>query len=100
MKCMNHNLIKQTNTYSKKEFEDISDKNYLKVGDHYHYRGKYKGTSHSICVLRNEIPQEIPAVIYEYDYHFIIKELSGKFEGQFECLGKNTETCMIFSVPI
>ena len=26
-----------------------------------------------------------------YGYHFIIKELAEKFEGQFECLGENTE---------
>ena len=24
-------------------------------------------------------------------YHFIIKELAKEFEGQFECLGENTE---------
>ena len=26
-----------------------------------------------------------------YDYHFIIKELVKEFEGNFECLGENTE---------
>ena len=26
-----------------------------------------------------------------YDYHFIIKNLTNEFEGQFECLGENTE---------
>ena len=33
-----------------------------------------------------------------HDYHFIIKELTGKVEGQFECLGENTEKYIIFSV--
>ena len=32
--------------------------------------------------------------------HFIIKELANEFEGQFECLGENTEKCKTFSVPI
>ena len=35
-----------------------------------------------------------------YDYHFIIKELAGKFEGKLECLGENTKKCITFSVTI
>ena len=35
-----------------------------------------------------------------YDYHFIIKELLKEFNGNFECLGENTEKCVTFSVPI
>ena len=35
-----------------------------------------------------------------YDYHFIIKELVKEFNGNFECLGENTEKCITFSVPI
>ena len=34
-----------------------------------------------------------------YDYHFIIKELAEEFEGQFECLGENTEKYITFSEP-
>ena len=35
-----------------------------------------------------------------YDYHFIIKELAEESEGQFECLGDNTEKYITFSMPI
>ena len=35
-----------------------------------------------------------------YDYHFIIKDLTEEFEGEFECLGKNTEKYITFLVPI
>ena len=35
-----------------------------------------------------------------YDYHYIIKELAEEFEGEFECLGENTEKYISFSVPI
>ena len=35
-----------------------------------------------------------------YDYHFKIKELAEEFEGEFECLGENTEKYITFSVPI
>ena len=36
---------------------------------------------------------------YTYHYHFIIKELAKKFDGQFECLGENTEKYITSSVP-
>ena len=35
-----------------------------------------------------------------YGYHFIIKELVKQFNGNFECLGENTEKYITFSVPI
>ena len=35
-----------------------------------------------------------------YYYHFIMKELAKEFEGNFECLGENTEKYITFSVPI
>ena len=53
--------------------------------------------------MRYKIPKEIPAVFHNgstYDYHFIIKELAKEFEGNFECLGENTEKYITFSVPI
>ena len=68
-----------------------------------HYTGKYRGAAHSICNLRYETPKKIPIVFHNdstYDYNFIIKELAKEFEGQFECLGKNLEKYITFSVPI
>ena len=35
-----------------------------------------------------------------YDYDFVTKMLAKEFEGQFECLGENTEKHITFSVPI
>ena len=49
------------------------------------------------------MPNEIPVVFHNssnYDYHFIIKELANRFEGQFECLGENSEKYKTFSVLI
>ena len=43
---------------------------------------------------------EIPVVFHNglnYNYHFIVKELSKAFEGQFERLGENTEKYKTFS---
>ena len=86
----------------KKEFNNNEKKNY-KVRDHCHYTGKCIGATHNICSLRYKVPKEIPIVFHNssiYDYHFIIKELVKEFEGNFECLGENTEKYITFSVPI
>ena len=99
------NYNKQKVSYiCKKEFNTgDSDKKYHKVKDHCHYMGKYRGAAHNICNLRYKIPKEIPIVFHNgstYDYHFIIKELVKEFDGNFECLGENTEKYITFSVPI
>ena len=85
--------------YAKKFSTDDSDKNHHKVRDHCHYTGKYRGVTHDICNLRYKIPIEIPVIFHNgstYDYRFIIKELTEEFEGQFECLGENTEKYITF----
>ena len=75
----------------------------FKVKDHCHYTGKYKGAAHDICNFRYKIPKEFPVLFHHgstYDYHFIIKQLAEEFEGEFECLGENTEKYINFAVPI
>ena len=79
------------------------DKNNRKVRDHCHYTDKYRDAAHSICKLIFNVPSEIPVVFYNSsncDYHFIIKKLAKEREGQFECLGENTEKYKNFSVSI
>ena len=56
-----------------------------------------------MCNLRYKVPKNIPVIFHNgstYDYHFIIKELASEFDGNFECLGENTEKYITFSVPI
>ena len=63
--------------------------NHWKVRDHCHYTGKYRGATHNICNLKFNVPNEIPVACHNgsnYDYHFVIKELSKEFEREFECL--------------
>ena len=86
----------------KKEFS-VNDKEFHKFRDHCHYTGKYRGAAHYICNLRYKIPEEILVVFHNgstYNYYFIIKELAKEFEGQFECLGENTEKYIPLSVLI
>ena len=76
-------------------------KNYRKVRDHCHYAGTYRGAAHSICNFKFNLPNEVPVVFHNVsDYNcFIVKELANESEGQFECLGENTEKYKKFSVP-
>ena len=68
--------------------------------DHCHYTRKFRGAAHSECNLRYKVPKKIPVVFRNgltYDYHFIIKKLAEECEGQYECLGENTEKDYFFS---
>ena len=99
----NHNKQKVCHICRKEFNTDDNDKKYHKLKDHCHYTGKYRVSAHDICNLRYKTPKEIPVVFHNgstYDYHFIIKELAEEFEGEFECLGENTEKYITFSVPI
>ena len=84
----------------KKEFNN-NDKKQQKGKDHCHYTGKYRGAAHNICNLRYKVLKEIPVVFHNGStYHFIIKELVKEFNGNFDCLGENTEKYITFSVPL
>ena len=78
-------------------------KKYLEVRDDCHYTWEYRGAVQSICSLKYCVPKKILLVFYNgsnYDYHFIIKELTEKFKNQFICLGEKTEKCIAFTVSI
>ena len=52
-----------------------------------------------ICIYKFNVSNEIPVIFHNgtnYDYHFVIKELANKFQGQFQCLGENTERFFSF----
>ena len=94
---------KEINNNDTTESSSLERKKQQKVKDHCHYTGKYRGAAHNICNLRYKVPKEIPVVFHNgstYDYHFIIKELVKEFEGNFDCLGENTEKYITFSIPI
>ena len=77
----------------------LKDKNYRKVSDHCHYTGKQRGAAHSICNFKFNVPNKIPTVFhrgFKQDYHFIIKEFSNEFEGQFECIRENKKSIKLF----
>ena len=80
-----------------------NDKKPIKVRDHCHYTGKYRGAAHSACNLQYIKPKSIPAVFHnvsKYDFRLIIKQLAHDFDRLFNCLGENTEKYIIFSICI
>ena len=81
----------------------MENKKYLKVRDHCHYTGEYRGAAHGIYNLKYIVPKNIPTVFHSgsnYGYHFMIKESLEKFKKQFAWLGENTEKYIIFAVLI
>ena len=92
---------------TKKFSTDKNDENIFKlyhtVRDHWHYTAEFRGSAHSICNLRYKTPKKNSLSISygsTYDYKFmIINHLAKEFDGQFECLGENTEKYITFSVP-
>ena len=74
----------------------------MKVRDHCHYTGKYRGAAHVSCNLRYKIPNYIPVVFHSlagYDAHLFIKELV-EHTTKFRVIAKNTENYISFSVKV
>ena len=74
--------------------KSAKDRSYRKVRYHCHYAGKYRGSAQSICDLKFNVPNKIPAVFHmgsSYYYHFIITELENEFEREFKSLEENKE---------
>ena len=89
--------------YAKKKCcMDKDDENKIKVKDHCHYRGKFRGAAHSKCNLNYKVSKDISIIIHNasYDTCFIINHLAEEFKGDLNCIGENMEKYITFSVPI
>ena len=80
-------------------------KNLMKVMDHDHYTGKYRGAAHSICNLRYKTLEDIPVVIHNGSnchFHLIISitELAKEFRSEIHCIPEDKEKYKTFSIPI
>jgi len=73
-----------------------------KVGDHYHFTGKFRGAAHNECNLQYRVPKFIPVFFHNlsrYDAHLFIKKLPdiNNFEGKIKCIAKSEENYISFS---
>ena len=78
-------------------------KNLMKVMDHDHYTGTFRGAAHSICNLRYKTQEDIPVVIHNgsnYDFHLIITELAKEFRSEIQCIPEDKEKYKTFSISI
>lgn len=76
----------------------------VKVYDHCHFLGCYRGAAHQNCNLQYQAPNFIPIVFHNlsgYDSHFLIREFANLNENtQFSILPNNHERFISFSVRV
>ena len=85
----------------KKQFNN--HRNHIKVRDHDHYTGIYRGAAHSICNLRHSTQVDIPVVFHNgsnYDFNLTITELAKEFRSEIRCIPLNTNKYMSFSIQL
>jgi hypothetical protein len=72
----------------------------VKVRDHCHITGKYRGAAHQSCNLNLRLTKKIPVVFHNlrgYDSHLIMEEI-GKFNEKINVIANNMEKYMSFSL--
>ena len=81
--------------------ENICDGD-VKVKDHCHLTGAYRGAAHQECNLKYKEPSFIPVVFHNlsgYDAHLFIKEL-GVSSGDINCIANTEEKYISFTKKI
>jgi hypothetical protein len=75
----------------------ISD---LKVKDHDHLTGIYRGAAHSVCNLNYQIPEEIPVLFHnlKYDEHIIIRSLKSEYFSKIKIIPRSMERYISFTL--
>lgn len=75
----------------------------IRVRDHCHFTGKYRGPAHQPCNLNYKAEKVIPVVFHNltcYDAHFIIRELVTRFTGTTSVIPLNKEKYISFTKRI
>ena len=78
---------------------DYIDKN-VKVRDHCHITGKYRGSAHRDCTINLKLNHKIPAVFHNlknYNFHLITQEL-GKFNLKINVILNGLEKHLSFNI--
>ena len=74
--------------------------NEVKVRDHCHITGKYRGSVHRVCNINIKLNHKIPVVFHDlknYDPHLIMQEL-GRFNLDINVITNKLEKHMSFTV--
>ena len=73
----------------------------IKVRDHDHNTGLYRGVGHLICNLNFQTPKQIPVIIHNlknFDSNLILKELNQEYFRKCKVIPKSTEKFLSFSL--
>lgn len=98
-KMMEQQVFEHENATSchicKQKFE-IGD---LKIHDHSHLTGLYRGAAHQICNLNYKESRNVPVVFHnlQYDQHFLIEKIAGSCSGDISIIPINNEKYISFT---
>ena len=82
--------------YCHKPFEEGE----VKVRDHDHFTGKYRGAAHNGCNVKCRYPSFIPVVLHNlrgYDSHLILQNIDERIK-EIVCIPNNEEKYMSFTL--
>ncbi|XP_066596570.1 uncharacterized protein [Prorops nasuta] len=71
--------------------------NDVKVRDHDHITGLFRGAAHNSCNINYKLKLNIPVIFHNvsnYDAHFLIRDITNSFEGDVKVILLNTEKYM------
>ena len=83
-------------------FKDKETGQILKVRDHCHFTGEYRGAAHNQCNLKCKKPLILPVIFHNlqgYDSHRFMKQLA-KVSGDLSCIPSTEEKYISFSKKI
>ena len=79
---------------------EFSEGGEIKVRDHCHFSGKFRGAAHNSCNINYKAPKFFPVVFHNlsgYDSHLFIKKLHGDNGEKINCIPNNEEKYISFS---
>jgi len=83
----------------RKDFEEDE----VRVRDHCHFTGKYRGAAHQKCNALFRKPKFVPVFFHNlscYDVHLFVKNLNSMGEGNIDCISNTEEKYITFSKSI
>ena len=69
------NPIQMITSVSHRRFKYLSQWKSIfngKVGDHYHFTGKFRGMAHNKCNLKSRVPKEISVYFHNLSAHILV----------------------------